>query len=479
MSKFSERCKKYLEADGHTVYSFSKASGLDRTSLHRLVNGKRLPSMEFLQEFCNELRINAREVKEIFELYEEEKVGTAIYQNRKYILRFLSEIHSSEHTDGNEAAPACIGTLLPYTATLLETRTQIYSLFESAFCNNTGSPCILTNLPADSALFITKYLIRMFEKYQKHVILKHLLTLTQDPSSTQDVNCNLKCIAQVLPLTLSNFETYLPYYTYGHIHSSDFSQLLCPYYIMTEDAVLEISSDLKRSILHREPDTVKLYRSDLERIFSEARPLMQISHTPEDSLRLYMKVSWPSHSILSSLEVMPCFTWTVPRNLLMETAEKILPPEIFSNVLHPFFQKPLDNPGVPVYFSVEGLVDFLTTGQITGQMLSYLPPLAPEDRLKTLRNFLKRNGKEMFSARLLKLDLSLSKKLNIELLPGQRLLFCIFNPENQLRFVLLHEPGLYNAFSDFFGYLGNPVNSYTVEETNELVEHMMEEYLLS
>lgn len=479
MSKFSERCKKYLEADGHTVYSFSKTAGLDRTTLHRLVTGKRLPSLEFLQAFCNELRINAREIKEIFELYEEEKVGTAIYQNRKYILRFLSEIHSSEYTDSLETAPSFTGPLLSSTATLVETRTQIYSLLEAVFCKSTGSSCVLTNLPADSALHITKYLVRMFQKYQKPVLLKHLLTLTPNPCSAPDANCNLKKIAQVLPLALSNFKTYLPYYTYGQMLSSDFSQLLCPYYMITEDAVLEISSDLKRSILHRNPEAVKLYRKDLERIFSGARPLMRISHTPEDSLSLYMDVSWPSHSILSSLEVMPCFTWTVPRDLLMETAEKILRPDILSEKLRPFYQKIPDNPAMPVYFSIEGLAHFLKTGQITGQMLSYLPPLAPEDRQKTLRKFINLNGKELFSARLLKLDLSLSKKLNVELLPGQRLLFCIFNPEKQLRFVLLHEPSLYEAFSDFFGYLGSPVNSYTVEETNEILERMMNEYLPS
>ena len=479
MSKFSERCKKYLAADGHTVYSFSKATGLDRTTLHRLVNGKRLPSVDFLQEFCNELRINARETKEIFELYEEERVGTAIYQNRKYIHRFLCEIYSAEHSNSNETDMVFHGMLSSYTATLPETKIQIYTLLESAFCENTDSPCILMNLPADSELHITKYLVRMFQKYQKPVILKHLLTFAPNPSSTQDVNCNLKNIAQALPLALSDFKTYLPYYTYGHILSSDFSQLLCPYYIMTENAVLEISSDMKRSILHRDPDTVKLYRSDLERIFSEGRSLMEISHTLENSLSLYQNVNLSPSSILSCLETMPCFTWSVPRHLLMDAAQKLLPPQSLPELLQFFSRQPPENPGLPVFFSIEGLTAFLETGQITGQMLSYLPPLTPGERLETLRNFIDANGKNLFSAHLLKLDMSFSDKLYIELLPGQKVLFCVFNPEKQLRFVLLHEPSLYDAFSDFFGYLGSPVNSYTVEETNEIVERMINKYLLS
>lgn len=477
MSKFSDRCKAYLEADGHTIYSFSKASGLDRTTVHRLVNGKRLPSREFLMEFCHELRINAREEKEIFELYEEEKVGTAVYQNRKYVLNFLSEVHSAEHRNSSEAETSFTGEFLPYTDTLLDTRTQVYYLLQSAFVKNTESSCILTNLPTDSALHITNYLVRMYLKYQKNVILKHLITLMPNPSAVQNVNCNLESITRVLPLALSDFKTYLPYYTYGHIYRSDFFQLPYPYYLMTEHAVLEISSDMKRSILHRDPASVQLYHGELERILADARPLMQISHTLEDSLRLYTNVSWPSHLIHNSLAAMPCLTWAVPRHLLMETAQKLLFPRTFSELLQVFYRNPPEDPDMTAFFSRDGLIDFLKTGRITGQMVSYLPPLTPEERLEALRNFLETNGKKLFSARLLRLNLHLSDKLHIELLPGQQLLFCIFNPEKQIRFVLLHEPTLYDAFSDFFGYLGDPVNSFPVEETNEIVERLMNEYL--
>lgn len=479
MSKFSERCKKYLEADGHTIYSFAKSTGLDRTSVHRLVTGKRLPSREFLLDFCDGLRINAREAKEILELYEEEKVGTAVYQNRKYILRFLSEIHSVENQDNAEASSSFAGELSPFTETFLDTRTQIYYLLEAAFCSSAEVPCILTNFPADSALYITRYLIRLYLKYQKHVLLKHLITLTPNPAVLQDAGCNLKNITEVLPLALSGFDTYLPYYTYSHIYSSDFSQLPWPYYVMTDDAVLEISSDMKRSILHREPSCVQSYRKELDRIFSEARPLMQIPRTPEDSLKLYMNKSWPSHNVLASLESLPCLTWHVPQHLLLETAENILPSPIFTHLREALLENPLSSPIQPVYCSVKSMIHFLKTGQITGQMTAYLPPLTPRERSETLRNFLDTNGKSQFSARFLKLDLSMSDNLYIELLSEQQLLFCIFHPEKPLRFVLLHEPSIYDAFTDFFNYLGDPVNAYSIEETNELVQNLLKEYLES
>lgn len=477
MSKFSERCKQYLETAGQTIYSFSKTTGLDRTSIHRLVNGKRLPSRDFLLDFCKELRINAREERELFELYEEEKAGPAVYQNRKYILRFLSEIQPLENLTVNETSAFFDGTLLPFTETSLATRTQICCLLESAFCGKSKLPCILTNFPTNSALQITRYLSRMYLKYQRHVLLKHLITLTPDPSKLQDASCNLKSIAQVLPLALSDFNTYLPYYTYGHIHSSDFSQMPYPYYIMTEDAILEISANMKRSILHQDADTVQNYRLELERIFSDSRTLMHIPRTLEDSLTLYMKVSWPSHTVLGSLEPLPCFTWSVPQELIMKTAREVLPEPAVSSCLECLCQNPLDNPELPVYCSMENLINFLKTGQITGQMASYLPPLTEEERLETLQNFLDTNGKSLFCTRFLKLNLVIPDNLYMELLPGQQLLFCMFHPDRPLRFVLLHEPGIYEAFADFFQYLGDPLNSFSAEETNEIVRSLIKEYL--
>ena len=479
MSKLSERCKQYLEADGQTVYGFSKSTGLDRTSVHRLVNGKRLPSREFLLNFCKGLCINAQDVKEILELYEEEKAGPAVYQNRKYILRFLSAVHSMKNQIPDDTIFSFPNECFSFTNTLSATRVQIFQLLESAFHGPSEVPCILTNLPTDSAIPITGCLCRLYSKYHRHVLLKHLITFAPNPAAAQDVNCNLESIARILPLALSDFNTYLPYCTYGHIDSNSFSWVPWPYYIMTGDAVLEISYDMKRSILHREPAQVRQYHRELERIFSEARPLMQIPRTLADSAALYTKASLPSHPILATLECLPCFTWSVPQSLIMDTAKKLLDASAWKEHLGTLLHLPAAASNMPVYFSMNGLIAFMKTGQITGQMAAYLPPLKPEERRQTLKNFLAENGKSLFSAQLLKLNLAFPSNLYIELLPEQQLLFCMFHTEKPPRFVLLREASIYEAFVDFFHYLNDSLNSYSVRETNEIVESLMNEYLSS
>lgn len=51
MSDFSSKCREYLKNTGETVYQLSASSGLDRTSLQRMITGKRLPGMDFVRQF--------------------------------------------------------------------------------------------------------------------------------------------------------------------------------------------------------------------------------------------------------------------------------------------------------------------------------------------------------------------------------------------------------------------------------------------
>lgn len=53
MSDFSSKCREYLKDTGENVYQLSAYSGLDRTSLQRMITGKRLPGIDFVRQFCD------------------------------------------------------------------------------------------------------------------------------------------------------------------------------------------------------------------------------------------------------------------------------------------------------------------------------------------------------------------------------------------------------------------------------------------
>ena len=96
MSDFSDKCREYLKDTGENVYHLSASSGLDRTSLQRMITGKRLPGIDFVRQFCDSLRINPSQRRELMELYKIEKIGKEIYYNRKYIQELLGVISSQQ-----------------------------------------------------------------------------------------------------------------------------------------------------------------------------------------------------------------------------------------------------------------------------------------------------------------------------------------------------------------------------------------------
>ena len=89
MSEFSSKCREYIKNTGETVYQLSASSGLDRTSLQRMITGKRLPGTDFVRQFCDSIRINPAQRQELMELYKIEKIGKEVYCNRKYIQELL------------------------------------------------------------------------------------------------------------------------------------------------------------------------------------------------------------------------------------------------------------------------------------------------------------------------------------------------------------------------------------------------------
>lgn len=89
MSKFSEKCKELLIENGYNVYRLSQAASLERTTLQRMVTGKRLPGPEFVEHFCQALRISLPEKKEIMELYKMEAIGELLTGTKPQSFTFL------------------------------------------------------------------------------------------------------------------------------------------------------------------------------------------------------------------------------------------------------------------------------------------------------------------------------------------------------------------------------------------------------
>lgn len=454
---------------GHTSYTFAQSAGLDVTKVHRLVNGSQLPSPEFLHIFCDSLRINEAERRELFELYEEETTGHAIYQNRRYIAQMISALATGE------SLPIPFSDAGADSGNKTQTHLLLCDVLADAFSQPAPSCEIYCNFPVDFPFPFFGLLMHICRKYarQKKISFYHLITFSSNPAIQPDSNCNLKILHQIFPLVFSDFGVYLPYYYYTHASASDFFQIPWPYYLVTEQAVLLLSSDGSTAIIHREPEKISRYRQEMKHLLQIAMPLICRSTSAEESLALYSRHSWPSNPILGYLAYQPCIMSCITTERFIKSfSGQTFPPELLDLLPSSGFCLPAMK--ASSYFSREGLLHFWKTGQVSGQLAEYLPPFSPEERRETLSNFVQQNNGKEESSRMITLDIQFPSRFYIELLSNHRLLICSFEKECNLRFVLLDESSIYDAFTDFFQYLGTGERSLSVPETNRFIMNLLE-----
>lgn len=304
MSEFSEHCRQLLINSGSNVYQMAKHSSLDKTSIQRMVTGKRLPSLEFVKEFCSYLRISPIEKKELLELYEIEKVGRSEYASRRYIKNLIENLSFLDETDEKNIS---FFETLNYCETfspMSDVENNILFILQSELKNN-KNPEILFNLPT-SYRYIFFILKKLFADFKGNASIKHLITLNKNPLNTIYPCQNLEALSHILPLAEILKNIYEPCYLYSNFTIGDEKMLIMPYYIITSKYLLTISSDFKSVSLHDSDAVIKMYRKEFYRIFDLSQPLIKyadntfkiINHLQGN----YIEYGLPSHT----LEFHPC-----------------------------------------------------------------------------------------------------------------------------------------------------------------------------
>lgn len=467
MSRLSERCHEFLVESGSSVYQLSKISGLDRTSLHRLVTGQRIPTLDFLMRFCSVLSLNAADIQELMELFEEARSGPTAFRNRQRIFQILENVadFAENPFPFSESAVSASPYALPAsTQTMIQTKMLIFQALENAFSSQGASEEILTNLPLGRMEFLP-VIYQFHKKYGKKVRLCHLFYFTANPSLSDSSNPNLEIIRWILPMALADFDSYEPYYTYTKSSSNDMKMLLWPYYLITSRIVIVISAHLDCAVVHLDADTNRIYRQEMLDLLAQSRPLRIHTRSFESSLDFYLQVTQGNGPLLSTLEYQPCVSPLISKELYISQLQK----ENLSQTDLPLFGKLMNlNPFIQGesshYFTMQGLRSFCETGRILGQFGTYLDPLSTETRRQVLSRYINDLRRHSHS-RIIRSSIRLPATLNIELYRNNFILFILFEKHQRIRFVSISEASLYEVFLDFFQALDGPAYSYSAEET--------------
>lgn len=485
MSKFSEKCKEFLQESGMSVYELSKISGIERTSLHRMVNGQRLPSQDVVNQFCTTVRLSIKDCRELMELYQEEKIGTEKYQNRKYIREIFANLTDLETTltlrpSAFENYPPLPVSNRPLkvpscTMTTFQTQNLLDNILEYLFSSD-SQHTIYTNLPVTSGDFITS-LRRFFYIYQGNVKIYHFLPILSSPVRHGKVNYNLQILNHILPLALSPYDSYMPYYSYGRVAETDAEQILFPYYFVTEEYVIEISGDLKFSLVHSTPAHLHIYQKHVSFLLNSMQPLIISSSSKADALDFYRKCEQTDNKATYAIQSSPGIKWmnSKPSDLLKNLTplpEELLP---FKEQIAPFLDNLFSRKNVH-YFTVQGLDYFCKHGKLPGQLSVYFPALSVENRILCLKKLVIHFMKQQSSLRIFRATIDYPMNLYTEIYDVRSILFAQIYPDHsRFKFCYITESSLCHALQDYFENAEEIGLLLTYEESVKLLKHRIKE----
>ena len=94
-AEFSEMLESYVTAKKVNKYQMAKYLSVDRSSLHKIIQGQRnAPSKDLVLRIGNYLELTPYEIKELLELYSISLVSPDIYYRRKNVDTFIRSFHT-------------------------------------------------------------------------------------------------------------------------------------------------------------------------------------------------------------------------------------------------------------------------------------------------------------------------------------------------------------------------------------------------
>ena len=90
MSSFAQKLKYYVEKSGQTIYSVAVTSGVERTMVHKMIKGDRIPSnKDIVLAIARTLLLSPSDTDELITAYEISLRGESAYHQLQYVQKLL------------------------------------------------------------------------------------------------------------------------------------------------------------------------------------------------------------------------------------------------------------------------------------------------------------------------------------------------------------------------------------------------------
>lgn len=477
MSQFSERLTTLVEATGFSIYQLSKKAKIDRSTIHKVMVGERVPSADFYKKLCRALLLTPFEKSELDDLYKMARIGDKVYYRRNSVKRLVEELAGNTYAPTEDIADREYKAfpVLQHGTQVIEGKNDINSVIIDVINDeiyHREAPHLAIALDFEHQ-FVYEYLYNAFVCAAGTVDIEHFIYLEKETSRHDAIQKNLRHLQYILSFSLCGRDGYHPYYSYTGSDPAQAVTTFLPYFIITNRHVLKLSRSFKTAILYDNASIVDFYQKSVDRL---CRGLPQLTRRADHIEDMY---GWSREYLGSaSLEPHPCIGLCMNDARIEALVQQDIPGReaicaLAGEVYGPYTRG--ERPLPQSFFSPEGLRIFMETGRICYYPEDLVRRCSPEECRDFLREILAavEGGETAFTV----IDSDKFRTpLNVEIIKAdeQQLVVQRFNDDSQrLNIVIIDEPAICEAFSDFFDYL--PESDLTL--SREAMIDLLKSYL--
>lgn len=486
MSIFSEKLQEYVAESGIRITVLSKASGIERSYLQKILAGNRFPAeRETVQQLSKALMLTVEQGRDLLTKYDIVKIGETVYYRRRHIKEMLEDVAAlctSPQTTAVKIPCSKLDKNKPVCAVYgkNDITTAGKALLEAELARE--APCIRIVVQPDCKVPMENLLLT--GRCHPELQIEHIFCLNSTPRHREDDTFNVDYINAIIPLIFCGCR-YQPYFYYDTISSHINSTTISPNLLLTRDAVMLTSYDDESSLILFDPDAITFYNNMFDQMLQSCHSAVARSNSPLEFLSAFMcseksqNASCPAHYTLQN---QPCMAMFYNEQLLL----RVMKPEApgFEEIRQYFSSRAkqaeaclANNAKVICYFTEQGLDDFLSTGRLHEVPSQFSFAFPPRIRHEMLENILQMSENGQYIPHIVNPSkFRFSTDLEITAFDESNLIFTYNHAEHGAMLFLLNEQSVSYALWDFLESIEGTDTVYPVDWSIACIREKLKQF---
>jgi hypothetical protein len=480
MLSFSEQLRHFITERNIKIYSLSAQSGIDRTLIQKMLKGERLPSDEsMVLELASSLLLSPTETDRFIQSYYIAKIGERVYSQRKFIKNFLDSFNTLTAQEDFSIQTAYRHKIskLPDFATVtgkLAINNLVKVIIEMAAMKKNSTIKIIAQ-PEYSFLFQYLSLVGM---NNHNLSVDHILCLensTTNHTTDHENLYNLKCLDAIIPIIAAGLN-YRPRCYYDNVSSHFSNASMMPYMILTDDYGINISGDLTCATIGTSSSHLEMCRHLFDNAAEKSMPMIKTLNSQIENLDFFTDAISSFGHINFQFANEPNLMCFVTKEMLLKYINNSIPDkdriinstmQYIEHINESIKSKALKS----VFFSEQGLDNFLESGRLDNLPAKYFSSIDPADRYKLLKCMYDASINGTFYPFLVNtLALKTSENLSLVIYKNCALSFLYKAPNQKYFTSIFTEKSIVHAFQDFFEYLSGSNLVFSREKTLSIIK---------